>query len=241
MTTVFIAATLAMVCYCLWVRRDTWWSRWESAATFAIAMEGCALLLLSPWVGDVLSPLGYRLLGVWNVQQLVGCLCLIVAIVANIAHMLVRLVEPALVWPLIRKHLLVPLTLGVAVMVVSFAEAEYGHQPDMFASMTDNRWLTVYELAIGGVSVYLGSYIGRLMLLLRHDPRARTTVLLYLASFVFALAACALVVVSIWTRSYLGSAIWGCICVSVSIFAYGLARSWQAKQAWFVPESAKNR
>ena len=92
MSAVFITAALAVVCYCLWVRRDTWWSRWESAATFAIAMEGCALLLLSPWAGHELSPLLHSFLGVWNVQQLVGGLCMIIAIVANINHMLVRLV-----------------------------------------------------------------------------------------------------------------------------------------------------
>lgn len=236
MSAVFITAALAVVCYCLWVRRDTWWSRWESAATFAIAMEGCALLLLSPWAGHELSPLLHSFLGVWNVQQLVGGLCMIIAIVANINHMLVRLVQPDLVRPLMRKHLLVPLSLGVAVMLVAFVEADYGHQPDMFASMTGDRWVSAYELAIGAISVYLGSYIGRLMLLLRHDPRARTTVALYLASFVFALAACVLVAISIWIRSYLGPAIWGCICLSVGIFAYGLARSWQAKQAWFMPQ-----
>ena len=240
MTAVFITATLAMVCYCLWVRRDTWWSRWESAATFAIAMEGCALLLLSPWAGDELSPPLHSCLGLWNVQQLAGSLCMIIAIVANINHMLVRLVEPDLVRPLLRKHLLAPLSLCVAVMLIAFAKAGYGHQPDMFAEMTGNRWITVYELAIAALSAYLGIYIGRLMLLLWSDPRARTTVILYLASFVFALAACALVAVSIWIRSYLGLAIWGCICVSVSIFAYGLARSWQAKQAWFSPDAAKS-
>lgn len=241
MTSVFITATLAVILYSLWVRRDTWWSRWESAATFAIAMEGCSLLLLSPWAGVELSPLLYQWLGLWNVQHLVGSLCLIVAVLANIYHMLVRLADPDLVRPMMRRHLEVPLGLGVMVLLASFAKIERGHEPDMFAGLTGNAWLTAYEVAACGIVLYLSCYVGRLMLVLRNDPRARTTVNLYLASMLLTVVACVIAIISIWLDSYAGTAIWACICLSVAIFAYGLARSWQAKTAWFSPDAAAPR
>ena len=48
MTTALIGATVAVALYTLWVRRDTWWSRWEIGITVAIALETVALVLMSP-------------------------------------------------------------------------------------------------------------------------------------------------------------------------------------------------
>lgn len=239
MTPVFITATLAVILYSLWVRRDTWWSRWEAAATFAIAMEGCALLLLSPWAGAELSPLLHQWLGMWNVQQLVGGFCLIIAVIANIYHMLVRLADPEQVRPLMRRHLRLPVGLGVLVLLVSFVKIERGHEPDLFAGLTGDAWLTAFEVAACWLVLYLSGYVGRLMLVLRHDPRAKRTVDLYLASMAFTVLACLIAIVSIWVGGYAGPAIWACICLSVAIFAYGLARSWRAKTAWFSPNASR--
>ncbi|MEO6793116.1 MAG: hypothetical protein ABI253_04330 [Mycobacterium sp.] len=241
MTSVFLTATLAVIAYSLWVRRDTWWSRWEAAATLAVALEGCSLVLLSPWAGVELGPVLHRWLGMWNVQQLLGSLCLIVAVLANIYHMLVRLADPEQVPLIMRKHLQVPLGLGVVVMLASFTKIDRGHEPDMFAGLTGDGWLTAYEVAICGMVLYVSGYVGRLMLTLRHDPRARTTVNLYLASMLLAVAACVIAIGSIWLGHYAGPAIWALICLSVGIFAYGLARSWQAKTAWFSPNSSTQR
>ncbi|MGB3894666.1 hypothetical protein [Mycolicibacter sinensis] len=241
MTSVFIAATLGVILYSLWVRRDTWWSRWESAATFAIAMEGCSLVLLSPRAGAELSPWLYQWLGMWNVQHLIGGLCLMVAVIANIYHMLVRLADPDQVRPLMRRHLQLPLGAGVLVLLASFVKIERGHEPDMFAGLTGDAWLTAYEVAACGIVLYLSGYVGRLMLALRHDPRAKTTVYLYAASMLLTVVACVIAIVSIGVGSYAGPAIWACICLSVAIFAYGLARSWKAKQAWFSPGASARR
>lgn len=236
MIPVFIVITLGVVLYSLWVRRDTWWSRWEAAATFAIAMEGCSLLLLSPWAGDQLGPTLNHHLGVWNAQQLLGSLFLIVAVIANIYHMLVRLADPDQVPPIMRKHLQIPVGVMILAMVTTYAMSARGYQSDMFAGLTGDIWLTAYEVTVCVLVLYLSGYVSRLMLALRNDPRARTTINLYLASMVFAVAACLIGVCSIWARGYAGPAIWACICLSVGIFAYGLARSWQAKQAWFSPD-----
>ena len=241
MTPAFIVATLAMVIYCLWVRRDTWWSRWEAGATFAIAMEGMALLLLTPWAGTELGPPLHSLTGLWNVQQLLGWLCLVAGILGNIYHMLVRLTDPAHVWPIMRKHLLVPVGSSVAVVLVAFVKSKRGFEPDMFTLMTGDRWLTVIEVTNGFLVLLLSGYVGRLMLSLRHDHRARTTLLLYLVAMTFAAIACMAAVLSIWIGGHAGTVIWVCVCLSVAIFAYGLARSWQAKRAWFAPTTSARR
>lgn len=233
MTSGFIVATLAVIVYSTWIRRDTWWSRWESAASLAVVLEGCSLLLMSPWGAATFGPALHRLLGVWNVQQMLGHLCLIVAITANIHHMLVRLADPDQVRFIMRRQLMIPIWLGFALMVPSYLLADQDYHPDMFAATTDS-WLRIYQLVGCAVVLYLSGYVSRLMLTLRADPRAKATIDLYLVSMSFASAACAIVVASIWIDDIdTSSLIWACICLSVGTFAFGSARSWQAKSAWF--------
>ncbi|BBY33441.1 hypothetical protein BST33_09635 [Mycolicibacter minnesotensis] len=240
MTTAFIVTTLVMVAYCLWVRRDTWRSRWEAGATFAIAMEGLGLLLLSPWAATELSPPLHTILGLWNTQQVLGWLCLLAGVLGNIYHMLVRLTDPAHVWPIMRRHLLIPVGLSLTVILVAFVNAERGFEPDLFARLTGDPWVTVIEATAAAIVLYLSGYVARLLLSLRHDHRARTTLGMYVAAMGFAVAGCVAAVFSIWTGHYVGPAIWACVCLSVATFAYGLARSWRAKNAWFTADGGES-
>ncbi|WP_234806614.1 hypothetical protein [Mycolicibacter nonchromogenicus] len=234
-------ATVVVVLYCLWVRRDTWWSRWEAGATFAIAMEGGSLLLVTPWASDELGPPTYSLLDLWNVPQLIGWLGLIAGVIGNIYHMLVRLTDPAHVWPIMRKHLLAPVGLGLAVMLIAFVNSTRGFEPDMFARLDGDGWLTVYEVTVSVLVLYLSGYVARLSWALWRDPRARTTIRLYVAAMSFATAGVVVGIISVATHRYAGPVIWACLCLSVSIFAYGLAQSWQAKRAWFSPDTSEPR
>lgn len=230
----FIVATLGIVAYSLWIRRDTWWTRWEAGASLALILEGCALVLMSPWAGAAIGSVLYRGLGVWNMQQLLGHLCLILAVSANIHHMLVRLADPDQVRSIIRRQVMVPAWLGLAVMVPAFLSSGQQYLSDFFAAASTDSLLTVYELVGCALMLYLCGYVSRLMLALRHDPRARTTIDLYLASMAFGAAACVAVVASAWVDfDDAGPVIWACLCLAVGIFAYGSARSWQAKSSWF--------
>lgn len=236
MTPALIITTVAVVLYSLWVRRDTWWSRWEAGATFAIAMEGIGLLLVTPWASDELGPAFHSFTGFWNVPQLLGFFCLLVGILGNVYHMLVRLTDPSHVLPIMRRDLGLPLGLGVASMLVTFVKTDRGHEPDMFATLTGDRWLIAFEVTIAAMAVFLAIYIGRLMLLLRRDPRAGTTLSLYVVALAFALTTFLITAVSIWADRYVGTVGWFCVCLAVGIFAWGLARSWQAKTAWFTSD-----
>jgi hypothetical protein len=234
MTSVLIVATLALITYSSWVRRDTWWSRWEAAASLALVLEGCALLLMSPWGATAIGPILHRGLGVWNVQQMLGHLCLIVAILANIYHMLVRLADPDQVRSIMRRQLIIPVWFGITLMVPSYLLADQEYRPDMFAAATTSAWLIVYELVGCAVVLYLSGYVSRLMLILRKDPRAKATIDLFLVSMAFAAAACLVVIGSTWGGGdHASPAIWACVCLAVGTFAFGSARSWQAKSAWF--------
>lgn len=233
MVSALINATLAGVGYSLWVRRDTWWSRWEIGVSLAIALEGVALLLWSPWGSVALGPLLYRGTGLWNVQNLLGHLCVVIAITANIYHVLVRLTDPERVQALMRRHLAVPVWSGMVLMVTLFVIADEGYLPDGFTATDTCTWFTAYWAVTGGLWLFLSLYAGRTLLLMKSDPRARKTYYLYMVSSVFAVAACVSQIGSVWAGINAAVAVWACACLSITVFAVGSARSWQAKAAWF--------
>ena len=234
MMSALIAATLAAVCYSLWVRRQTWQSRFEAGASLNIALQGCAVLLMSPWASATLGPPLYRIVGLWNVEDLLGRLCLIVAVTAIIQHGLARLTDKGQLRQLFRRHIDTSLWLGVPLLVAVFVIADEGYQPDLFPVHIGNRyWLGVYWLVLGGLLIYLFSYAGRVLLILRRDPRSKATVDVYLISAAFGVAANIIQMTTAWAGIDVTLPVWLCACLGAIGFSYGSARSWHAKTAWF--------
>ncbi|QZA07585.1 hypothetical protein K3U94_22145 [Mycolicibacter heraklionensis] len=235
MTSALIGATVVVALYTLWVRRDTWWSRWEIGITLAIALETLGLVLMSPWAAETLGPWVHRAMRMWNVQQLAGHICFVVAIAANIYHVLARLADFDQFRPMFRLHVRLPVQVGVVAMVAVFIVADAGFRPDGFSTLGGGgAWARAYWVLLSLLLIYLSGYATRVLSMLRSDPRAKETVDLYTASTAFAVAAIMALLSNAWTKSDVSPLIWLCGCISVAIFAYGSARSWRAKAAWFV-------
>lgn len=235
-TSALITATLAVVAYSLWVRRHTWRSRWEIGASCGILLEGCALVLMSPWASAVVGPPLHRITGLWNLQTMLGHLCLIAAIASVVHHILVRLTDDHQLRALFHSRITVPVRFGVLLLVPAFVIAGERSQPDLFSADLAGGRLTGYWLVTGSLIIYLSTYGGRALLILRPDPRATATVNTYLASSAFGIAGSMLQMSTAWSARDVSPGVWLCACLAVSIFAYGSARSWQAKVAWFTPE-----
>lgn len=231
--TALIIATLAAILCSLWIRRDTWRSRWEAGATINIALQGCAVLLMSHWAAAVLGPTLHRIFGLWNVQHLLGHICWIFAVTAIIQHGLTRLATEAHVRGLLRTYVARPVWLGVPLLGVLFVIADEGHHLDFFAAPASDVWLAAYWLVLCGLLIYLLSYAARVLLILRTDPRSTTTVDLYLISAGFGAAAAVIQMGTAWAGTDIALPVWLCACLGAIGFAYGSARSWQAKVAWF--------
>lgn len=230
-----IIITLAAIFYSLWIRRHTWRSRWEAGASLNIALQGCAVLLMSPWASANLGPPLHDIVGRWNVEDLLGHVCLIVAVTAIIDHGLTRLADERQLRILFRRHIQAPLELGVPLLVAVFIIADEGYHPDMFPAHVSTVWLGAYWLVLGGLLIYLFGYAGRLLLILREDSRSRATVDLYLISAGFGVAANLIQMITAWAGIDVTLPVWLCACLGAIGFAYGSARSWHAKVAWFTP------
>lgn len=233
MMSALIIVTLAAVFYSLWIRRDTWRSRWEADASLNIALQGCAVLLMSPWASETLGPPLHHIFRRWNVEDLFGHICLIVAVTAIIDHGLVRLGNEYQWRRLFRRHIAIPLRLGIPVLVAVFIVANEGYHPDLFPAHVSTLWFGAYWIVLGILLVYLFGYAGRVMLIVRKDPRSTATANLYLISAAFGAAATVIQVTTAEAGIDITLPVWLCACLGAMGFAYGSARSWQTKVAWF--------
>lgn len=233
MMSALILATLAAIFYSLWIRRETWRSRWEAGASLNIALQGCAVLLMSPWASAKLGPTLHHIFRRWNVEDLVGHICLIIAVTAIIYHGLSRLGDERQLRGLIHRHIEMPLRLGIPLLVVVFIIADEGYHPDLFPAHVSTVWFGAYWLVLGALLIYLFSYAARVLLILRKDPRSTATANLYLISAAFGVAAAAIQVITAEIGVDITLPVWLCACLAAIGFAYGSARSWHAKVAWF--------
>ena len=233
MMSALIIVTLLAVFYSLWIRRHTWRSRWEADASLNIALQGCAVLLMSPWASETLGPPLHYVFRRWNVEDLVGHICLMVAAAAIIDHGLARLGDHGQWRKIFSRHITGPLWLGVPVLVAVFIAADEGYHPDLFPAHVSTAWFGAYWIVLGVLLVYLFGYAARVMLIVRKDPRSTVTATLYLISAAFGVAATVIQVTTAEAGIDITLPVWLCACLGAIGFAYGSARSWLAKVAWF--------
>ncbi len=233
MMSALIIVTLAAAFYSLWIRRETWRSRWEVDASLNIALQGCAVLLMSPWASATLGPPLHDVFRRWNVEDLLGHICLMVAAAAIIDHGLARLGDHGQWRSIFRRHIKGPLWLGIPVLVAVFIVANEGYHPDLFPAHVSTGWFGAYWIVLGILLVYLFGYAARVMLIVRKDPRSTVTATLYLISAAFGVAATVIQVSTAEVGIDITLPVWLCACLGAIGFAYGSARSWHAKVAWF--------
>ena len=150
----------------LWVRRVTWCSRWEAAATLNIALQGCALALASPSSSATLGAALHRLTGRWNVEVFLAHDCYIVAAAALLYHALIRLADDETVRESFRQYVEQPVTLCIPLLLAAFALSNRTDRPA-------GGWLAVYWVLLAGLLVYLLGFALRALLILLIEPAAR--------------------------------------------------------------------
>src|ERR671916_1267098 len=115
-----IAITLCCIAWSLWIRRVTWTSRWEVAATLNIALQGLAVVLMSPWASETLGVWLHALTGKWNLEDYIGHDCYIVAASAVVYNALGRLQDDHLLQKSFKQWVERPATLCIPLLLVTF-------------------------------------------------------------------------------------------------------------------------
>jgi hypothetical protein len=233
-----IIITLASIAWSLWIRRVTWHCRWEVAATLNIALQGCAVALMSPLCAETLGVVLHNTTGEWNLQNYVGHDCYVVAASAIVYNAVGRLEEDDALQKSFKQYVERPATLCIPLLLATFS-LSYGsriYASDFFALRTD-FWLTVYWLLLCGTLSYLLVFGSRALLVLRKDPRSRNIANLYLVASASGISACVVRMITALIpplQGPLGAAlVWLFACACGAGFALTSAQSWRQKVKWF--------
>lgn len=233
-----IIITLACIGWSLWIRRVTWHCRWEVAATANIALQGVAVLLMSPFAANTLGVGLHNLTGVWNLQNYLGHDCYIVAASAIVYNALGRIADDHMLQTSFKQYIERPATLCIPLLLATFtlSRGSKTYTRDFFALPTD-FWLSVYWLLLCGTLIYLLGFGFRAMLVLRKDPRSTNIATLYLLACGSGIAACSVRIITALVPAIQGpmdaALVWFFACACGAGFAVTSAYSWRQKVKWF--------
>ena len=116
-----LAITIACIGWSLWIRRVTWTCRWEVAATLNIALQGVAVLLMSPLASETVGHWLHALTGKWNLEDYLGHDCYIVAASAIVYNTLGRLADDDAMQKSFKQYVERPATLCIPLLLVTFS------------------------------------------------------------------------------------------------------------------------
>ncbi|MDT5147330.1 MAG: hypothetical protein QOC58_1975 [Mycobacterium sp.] len=235
---VLIFITLVSIGWSLWIRRVTWHCRWEVAATLNIALQGAAVVLMSPLAANTIGIALHNLTGVWNLQNYIGHDCYVVAASAIVYNALGRLADDHVLQASFKQYVERPATLCIPMLLATFSlsRGSKTYARDFFALPTD-FWLSAYWIMLCGTLIYLLAFGFRALLALRKDPRSTQIANLYLISCGSGIMACAVRIITALLPALQGrldsALVWFFACACGAGFALTSAQSWQQKVKWF--------
>jgi hypothetical protein len=235
---VLIAITISCVAWSLWIRRVTWTCRWEVAATLNIALQGAAVLLMSPLASETVGVGLHTLTGKWNLEDYIGHDCYIVAASAIVYNALGRLQDDNAMQKSFKQYVERPATLCIPLLLAAFSMGNGAaiYRADFFEVPTD-FWLSTYWLLLCGTLIYLLGFGSRALLVLRKDPRSRGIANVYLAASASGIIACVVRITTAYAPPLQeldsGTLVWVFACACGAGFALASAHSWRIKSKWF--------
>lgn len=153
-----IVFTIATISWSLWVRRLTWQCRMEVAATINIALQGGAVILMSPWASEVIGKRLYKVTGQYNLEDLLGHDMYVVAASSVVYHLILRLDRQKMLQRF-KTHVELPATLCLPLMFATFTAGAGTdtYRRDFFRVPCD-IWLLSYWFIMCTTIIYLLSY-----------------------------------------------------------------------------------
>lgn len=177
----FIGVNLVLVCRALWTRRETWGCRWATPITVSLALQGAALLLLTPAASATLGKALCRYTGRWGLEDCLGHVSLLLALGALMYAVLSRLGDDEVFRSKFNKAAVLPLTVAIPVLLGLFCSsaAVKSYAVDILDVPVDTA-LALYWLLLCVVVGHLLLYIIRALLVLRRSPQHRSLTAVYL-------------------------------------------------------------
>ena len=212
---------------CVWVRRSSWRYRWDYALTLTAILDAVGLLMCLPVPGRYLDWALHYLTGVNNVNNYIGHLCFLSAIGWTIFALCCRLLPD----DQLRREMRwveIPGAAAAAAMLIALVCSHSPHTANFF-SLPVNTWLRVYWLVFGSVVAYLLVWMGRMLLVMRTDPRSKVSATTSLIAVVLGIITVALRVTATvfpHTAPWATTWTWIFLCAAITSGTAGAAWSW---------------
>lgn len=238
---VLAVAILAVGAFGLWMRRYAFGNRWEKDTTAALVLIVGGATLTSPAMGFGGIHFLERLTGLWNVEQLLGSLFVLMG-AGRICSMLIRRVisEPH-ASRCIHRWVDAPTGIGIILTWVCFGISGAFHDRAALSHMagmgpTDD-WIRSYWVVFSITMGYLFAFAIRLLLILRTEDRHQPVADIYLFACVAGLTDAVLSAVISGVFGYMTVATRaGLVTLDILFvggFAWGAIHSWRRKVAPF--------
>ncbi|OBB89123.1 hypothetical protein A5760_23060 [Mycobacterium colombiense] len=220
------AAALLPAGYVLWIRRHTWRTPWETAATLNVLLLGLNALLTAPRVDRWVSPKLHSVTGWWNVEELIGHLCYLCALMSLLYMAAARLdMTDRQLNRFINSRIRIPATVFIPWVVFTFF---YGgcadrYVPDLLL-LDPSPWQMCYRWLYIVATVFLLGQAATVLLILRRDPYQTRAADLYLAAIALTFMGCFAFIFD--CNDVLR---WALIRVVVVAYAVAAGYSWRSK------------
>lgn len=176
--------TLVIALLALWSIRHSWSIPRERPATVAVALLTVDVLLMTPQLNWWLSRKLHAITGVWNLEDITGHICVLIAMCLLLYLVADRLdMNPAQFRWFVRYRIELPCTIALALMAAVFVAGDIDERyiADTVAAET-TPWLRAYWLTMAVACYYLLWNIGQALLILRRDRRSRGAATAYLVA-----------------------------------------------------------
>jgi hypothetical protein len=203
-----------------------------------IALQGLAVMLMSPLASRTIGVALHELTGKWNLEDYLGHDCYIVAASAIVYNALGRLADDDAMQAAFKQYVERPATLCIPLLLATFSIGNGAkiYRSDFFTVPTD-FWLNMYWLLLCGTLAYLLGYGARALLVLRKDPRSRRIANVYLIASASGIMACVTRIATAFVPPFQTAAgtalVWVFACSCGAVFALAAAHSWRIKTKWF--------
>jgi hypothetical protein len=224
---VIATVTLVVALLALWSIRHAWSIPTERPATVAVALLAADVLLMTPQLNWWLSRKLHAITGVWNLEDLTGHMCVLIAMCCLLYLVADRLdMNPAQFRWFVRYRIELPCTIAFAVLAAVFVAGDIDDRyiADAVAAET-TPWLRAYWLTMTTACFYLLWHIGQALLILRRDDRSRRAATAYLVAVGISVCCGAAFIVAIEPLQW--------VMVRGEVVAYAIAASytWRSKAA----------
>lgn len=225
---IFAILALSTSAHCLWLRRRAWRSSYDRAATLSVALEGLAILLMTPLIGPHIGVALHWLTGLWHMQYLLAHWLLFAGGACAIAHFLTRLGDDHTVRIFFRRYVELPLALTFPLMLATFALSSVNRAPTDFLLSPPDTWLKAYWIIGCLMGLRLITCALHCLTILRREQRHRAVADIYILGCIAGLIFIATQLTTVFTQRP-GAAIAPLVagCITITLFAWSATYSWR--------------